>query len=276
MRRRQRSWSSNFGTGAVALTLPTGWAENDIFLIFTESSQTEAVTAPSGYTEHPNSPVIGTGTRMHCFWKRATASESGPTIADPGDHCIAVMVAIEGAIQTGSPFVASATGTASGTSYNAPDAVTTDDGQIAVCAIAMDVDANGFFGPFVDIGGGATDALMINAEQPAMNDLAYRGATSGNGGQVAVLVGVIPTTGTTVDATGTVNTGNQVMLTTILAAEPSDDISAAAGHIITVLDQFIDTSAVVAGGQIITVLTAPFAPPLVGNRRRGFMSFTPN
>lgn len=276
MMRRLRSYTSNFGTGAVSLTLPSGWQEYDIFLIFTESAQAEAVTAPSGYSEHPNSPVVGTGTRMHCFWKRATSSESAPSIPDPGDHCIAMIMAIEGAVRTGSPFAASNTGTASGTAYNAPDVVSTADGQIGVCAIAMDVDANGFFGPFIDAGGGFHNARMTNVEPSTTGDLAYRGATSGNGGQVAALVGVIPTSGSTVDATGTVNTGNQVMLSTILLTEPNDDINVATGHIVTVLDQFIDSSAVITNGQIITVLTAPFAPPLTGIRRRGFMSFTPN
>lgn len=100
-------------TGGTTPALPGGWAENDILLILCESNASDAVTAPSGYAHVTGSPVVGADTQLSVFWKRATSSESDPTIADPGDHIYAQMVAIRGATTTGDPLSVGTSGTAS-------------------------------------------------------------------------------------------------------------------------------------------------------------------
>lgn len=97
------------GTGNVTPGLPTGWAEHDLFLLFVETAN-EAVSAPAGYAQVSSSPQ-GTGTaggssstRLTVFWKRATASESAPTVADAGDHTIACILALRGVTRIQDPF----------------------------------------------------------------------------------------------------------------------------------------------------------------------------
>ncbi len=97
------------GTGNITPGLPSGWAEHDLFLLFVETAN-EAVSAPTGYTEVVGSPQ-GTGTtggssatRLTVFWKRATASESAPTVTDAGNHTIACILAIRGVTRIQDPF----------------------------------------------------------------------------------------------------------------------------------------------------------------------------
>ncbi len=96
------------GTGDVTPALPTGWAEGDIFLLTVESANQPGAT-PSGYTAAYTARGTGTagGTSsgsLEVFWKRATASESAPTVADRGDHTIAAMTAWRGCKASGTPL----------------------------------------------------------------------------------------------------------------------------------------------------------------------------
>lgn len=96
------------GTGAVTPGLPAGWQENDIFLLAVTSVEGDAITTPSGWTQVTGSPVFpsasSTGSRLAVFWRRATASESAPNIADSGDHTAAIIHAFSGCRLTGTPF----------------------------------------------------------------------------------------------------------------------------------------------------------------------------
>jgi hypothetical protein len=112
-------------TAAPTATLPAGQRLNDILVLILQSSQQDLAT-PAGYTRLGPQNGIGAAasagsTRLGIFWKRATASESAPTIADSGDHTYGVMLAIRGAPSSGDPFrmigqawkfTASTTGTA--------------------------------------------------------------------------------------------------------------------------------------------------------------------
>lgn len=129
-------------TGDATPGLPTGWAEYDVFLLVVETAN-ETVSAPSGWTEVDVSPQ-GTGTAggssstaIHVFWKRATASESAPTVLDPGNHCIAQVLAIRDCVRTGDPWNASG-GNVEASSVD-PGTITgitstVDDSMIVFCA----------------------------------------------------------------------------------------------------------------------------------------------
>lgn len=98
------------GTGAVTPTLPSGWAEDDILLLFVETDKGEAVTV-DGWSAAPNTPYDSTGlqtnTRLTVLWKRAGSSESDPTTSDSGDHQIAGIMAVRGCVTTYDPFLVS-------------------------------------------------------------------------------------------------------------------------------------------------------------------------
>jgi len=94
------------GTAGVTPGLPSGTSTNDILLLYTQCAGGETVATPSGYTLEASSSVGSgaTGTKAQLFWKRAGGSETAPTIADPGDHVIAIMQRVSGCVTTGSPF----------------------------------------------------------------------------------------------------------------------------------------------------------------------------
>jgi hypothetical protein len=134
------------GTGAITPPLPTGVLENDILLMFCES-QNEAVTPPAGWAHVSGSPVevaSGTLTRLTVLWKRAGASEVAPTVADPGDHIIARIMAVSGCIKTGNPWDVTATETelVSDTSVSVPTATTTVDSCLVLAAVATGTDVS--------------------------------------------------------------------------------------------------------------------------------------
>lgn len=113
---------------AVTPGLPAGWAENDIFVMFCFSVNSQAITV-SGWTEATNSPQDNTaGIRLTVFWKRATSSESDPTTSDSGLGNAARIIALRGCKTTGDPFNVTngdTTGFGSSTTITVPGVTTT-------------------------------------------------------------------------------------------------------------------------------------------------------
>jgi hypothetical protein len=87
--------------------------ENDIGLLFVETSGGQAITAPSGWTPVTNSPQEDpeAATRLSVFWRRATSSsEPDPTVTNPADHIHAVIGVWRYCRNTGNPWLATACG----------------------------------------------------------------------------------------------------------------------------------------------------------------------
>jgi hypothetical protein len=102
------------GSGALSPGLPAGWAQNDIFILVVHlRGATSGATAPSGWAHVTSSPAAHNSAleSISVMWKRATASESAPSVADPGgDYASARIHAYRGAITSGNPWdVAGAT-----------------------------------------------------------------------------------------------------------------------------------------------------------------------
>src|SRR3990167_745257 len=96
------------GVGNITPTWPTHQA-NDVGFLVCETVATQAVTAPDGWTAILNSPQSLSGesssNRLSVFWKRAAgASETDPTVVDPGDHVIGVVITYRGCLATGDPW----------------------------------------------------------------------------------------------------------------------------------------------------------------------------
>ena len=95
------------GTGALSVSLPAGWQENDIFVLLVETAN-EGIATPSGWTLKGSNGIGTGGSASGCallvYWKRATASEAAVSLADSGDHTSAAIAAVQGCVTTGDPW----------------------------------------------------------------------------------------------------------------------------------------------------------------------------
>jgi hypothetical protein len=97
------------GTGPISVTFPAGYTANDLAVLLVESAN-ESVATPYGWTLHANG-MIGQGTagaagsvRLTAFYKLCASVESAVTLADSGDHTLAVIHLFRGAINTANPI----------------------------------------------------------------------------------------------------------------------------------------------------------------------------
>ena len=182
------------GTGGVSPGVPAGYAADDIFLLFCETNG-ETVSTPSGWTIAPDSPVTDTGAgtcRLSVFYRRATASESAPSIADPGNHIIARILAIRGCVTSGSPFdVSEATPNAGDTPFSVAGVTTTVADCLIVVAVAETTDSTS-----------AQFSGWTNAGLSSLTEWLDNFTTSGAGGGFGVVTGGKATAGATGDTTG--------------------------------------------------------------------------
>jgi hypothetical protein len=90
--------------GNVTPTLPAGWQANDIFICVVSSHDNQTATMPSGWTAWESGKSNGGSLRLSVFWKRATSSESNPTVSHTsGNYIDAVIVDYRGCVTSGDP-----------------------------------------------------------------------------------------------------------------------------------------------------------------------------
>lgn len=203
------------GIGAVVPGLPAGWAADDIFLLFCESLGEEAVSAPTGWTATADSPQnIGTtttGTRLTSFWRRAVAGDTAPTVADPGDHCIARIHAFRDCIGTGDPWDVTSGGIedVSDTSLSAIGDTTT----VASCLVVVGTSSG------ADVA--RQDYLTwANTDLPGLAKFSDNFTNLGSGGGHAVFAGRKASSGVFGSTTATLITAHRKAFIT-LALKPS-------------------------------------------------------
>jgi hypothetical protein len=176
--------------------LPASMNDDDVMILAVQTD-TEAVTAPSGWTELSVSPVqFSTTTRISLFYRRYVSGDTAPTIADPGDHLIAQIYAFRGCKTTGEPFSASATGTFAGTTSITLDCGVTSLANQLIC---------------VFLAGGADNTVSrfesmagTNASLTSINHRAAEGTDLGAGGSIDLWTGVKAAAGDCGDLTGTI------------------------------------------------------------------------
>lgn len=196
------------GTGNVTPALPVGWAEDDIFLLHIETAN-EPPAAITDWLQVPDSPqgigsAGGAGSyALSVWWRRATSSESAPTITDPGDHCLAVISAYRGARTSGNPYDVTAgdtTSTTSTTAVSIPGDTTTEADCLIVASVAGHLDV--------------TFGTWANADLANVAEVADVLTTDGNNGAIGVAVGEKATAGlfgaTTATASGAVRQGHHM------------------------------------------------------------------
>lgn len=119
--------------------LPSGWAQNDIFLLFVSYERTSVtINTPSGWANVTGSPSDLTGNfRMNAYWKRAGSSESAPSVTQSNSQSIdsgATIFAFRGCATSGNPYdvSTSATKTSTSTSLSWPSVTTTVSDTLVV------------------------------------------------------------------------------------------------------------------------------------------------
>jgi hypothetical protein len=185
------------GTGAISPALPTGRATNDILLLFVETAnQAVSISNQNGGTwaAVASSPQ-GTGTaggttatRLTVFWSRYNGTQGAPTVSDSGNHQLARMVAIRGAVSSGDPWNVTAGGVeaTSDTSASIPGATTTVANTLVVVATA---------GSLPDTNGTTQFSAWTNANLTSLTERTDNSRSSGNGGSLGIATGVKTTAG---------------------------------------------------------------------------------
>ena len=174
------------GVGDIVPTLPAGLSTGD-FMILQVQTDTEAVTAPAGWTEFSMSPVqYSTTTRTSLFYRRYVGGDGSPTVADPGDHAIGIVYAFAGCNPTGEPTHISSTATQAGTTAFDVDCGVTSVDNILICI-------------FVTGGADNNDSRFlgagVNASLGSLNQRASEGTLEGAGGSVDLWTGTKVTAG---------------------------------------------------------------------------------
>jgi hypothetical protein len=193
---------SSAAFGSITPALPTGWAENDIFLLFVEGGA--AATAPSGWVEVTNSPQ-GVSTILNVFWRRATASESSPSVTRAFNHICAKIAAFSGCPTSGDPWDATA-GTTNGGSTTATwsSVTTTVVNTLIVNALA-----------WADDNAGPLSSTEANSNLTSLTERGDAGTTLGSGGGLVVITGDWASTGACGATTSTLSTTTAQSLLTI-------------------------------------------------------------
>lgn len=212
------------GTGAITPGVPTGYQANDIFLLFVESAQDKVSTAtPTDWNIVTNTsgltngvgPSAGTSaTLLEVFWRRATASESAPSVADRGNHTVGIITCIRGAETNGYPFNVALAGTKEETnsSVSITGGTTTISNALVLAAVteASDTTGTDFF------------SSWANANLGNVTEAFDAGNNSGNGGGIGAAWGYKTNSGAfgATTATCTTNSPNAFWSIAVVGPQP--------------------------------------------------------
>lgn len=190
------------GTGNLTPGLPSGWQADDIFLLHIETAN-EPPTSITGWTQLPDSPQgsgVGGGIGSYAlsvWWRRATASETAPTITDPGDHGESVITAYRG-VRTSDPPYDVTNGNNDGGTESTSVVIPGDTTTVADCLVVASV-------------AGHEDATFDSWANADLANVAERVDTNltgpGNDGSLAVATGEKATAGAFGNTTATASAG---------------------------------------------------------------------
>lgn len=263
------AWSVIKGSGAsntgnMSIGLPSGWAANDVAVMVVESNGAEAVTAPAGWTEAPNSPVVGTDSRLTVFWRRLTVSETTPiTVTDAGDHLVGTIYCLRGAATSGDPIRTSASDvvTSASSTIAFPAVTSVQDGDLIVAIHASGRDASGsqLVAPY---GGDEESFTFLLAGGDNTN-------TGGGGGNI-VVAGIAEVAGTISGVFANMATA-QLQNNLVLAVKPDLTDSATSldkGWLGFVVDTAPESAAALHKGWLgfVVDLSDPGPPPTSAKR----------
>lgn len=215
------------GTGDISVAWPTH-TTGDVGTLIVQTAN-QAVAAPSGWTEYPNSP-IGQGTagaagsvRLSVFYKYATSgAEPNVTVTDPGDHALAFILTNRGT-DSFVPYDATAASTSSGTSLSLP-AVTVSSANrhiIQIVGTARDASSSTQFSGWT------------NAGLSSLTERKDTVITTGVGGGIGVATGDRTSSGSIGTTTVTQATTDNVAMFTIALQPPAGINAEPASYVVT-------------------------------------------
>jgi hypothetical protein len=201
----------NEATGNLVFNeLPRGWQPGDFHVMALETANEPngvAVATPTGWSSLGNWGAMNTGsaggtssTRLTLFGRTAQLGDTPPTVTDPGDHCIGVIIGLFDANPSGYiDAAAENTDTDFDTTISIPGVTTLVDESLVLIIGAHIVDISQSWGVYADnwANGTLTDLRLL---------FDYMGSL-GNGGGLFALVGKKATAGAsgTTTATGVAN-----------------------------------------------------------------------
>lgn len=207
------------GTGNLVVASVSGVVANDLILLFVESAN-QPIVAPSGYTEVFGSPIAtgtantSSGVALQAFYRFTVGSDSGTTVTDSGDHTTAIKVVYRG-VDTITPFDVDAVRTTkaiASTSSVFPAITTITDNALIVHASALNL----------DLASNTTTGTATNANLTSLTERHDQTVTTGFGGGLVILDGLLETAGDSGDTTATVTSTTQVYLTIALRSKISE------------------------------------------------------
>lgn len=179
-------------TVGIDIIWPSGHQEFDIGVIVVETAGGEAPATPTGFSVAFDSPKDdgqggAAGTRLSIFWRRATGSAmANVNFPDAGNHVIAGMVLIRGAMQVGDPFDVTAGNVqaTADTSIEIPGDTTTVANTLVIAVVTIPTDA-----------GTKEVTAFTNADLTHLREISYVQTSGANGGGFALAVGRKATAG---------------------------------------------------------------------------------
>jgi len=177
-------WSA--GIGDIVVSLPTGWAVDDIHLLVVEQSAVNAfAAAPAGWTLVTGFQLkpasTATDACISVFWRRAVAGDTNPTVTDTGNHTSGQIFGFRGCITSGNPWDVLSTGTSttSSTTSTVPGATTT----VADCLVFI------VYGSGIDVLSETEFSGQTNGDLANLTERADNMSSNGNGGGFGVTTG---------------------------------------------------------------------------------------
>jgi len=206
------------GAAGITPAYPGGYTAilNDVAFTFIESATGDTVTPPTNWAQATQSNVsTGTApTKLTVLWRRLTASEAAPSIADAGDHMVGRMIILRGCVTTGTPFdfATPTTELVADTSVSIAAGTTAGANRLVMAAFATGQDVSSTAGT----------STWANATLASVTERMDGWATAGGGGGFTMMTGEKAVAGSTGTCTATLlltaNFKAQVLIAVIGAA----------------------------------------------------------
>ena len=248
------------GTGTTTPGLPSGFAGDDLHLLFTNTKRAEAQVSVPGFT-FLDAAIPTADNKISVFYRHAVAGDTAPTVPDSGDHTYSVIIGLRNpnggqcVIETDATAAVSTATTA----VSWPAVTTAGIERFIVHALADGRDATG--ARF----SGQTNADLLNLTERFDN-----GITSNDGGGLVIVTGEDAAAGSTGNTTGTLTSATQALITIAIYAPGGGGTDATAnGQTLTYNWSLIPGTAsgqvnATANGQVL-----PFSYSLIAGNTNG-------
>lgn len=218
-------------TGSLTMTLPAGYAVNDILVLCIETAnntgagqsgiptQGQTNLTNNGWARVTNSntsllsPTVSASQNvlMDIWWTRASStSQTAVVLGDSGDHTMSVCAAFRNVITTGDPWNATinVTQTSASSQVTSRNVTTSEANTLVLTVLASPRDAAA-----AHINASA-QLLINNSDGTELTEIFDYGTTTGNGGTLGALTFRKPSAGATPNVRANTVTSNVAILWT--------------------------------------------------------------